>query len=121
MASAHRESRARDARITPGRRSRLAVDRPKTGVDDLDDPVDIVDAACPRPATRSLERRPEPRVVRQIAMRAKFGMSWTIGEQPTSLPGIEFLPADSHQIHVSRQIAPVDDDVDDIAVHHFAD
>src|SRR5258708_35102690 len=57
------------------------AERRQARVDDVDDPIDVVDAARPRSAAGRLQGGPQPRIVGKVGVGAKLRMHGTRREQ----------------------------------------
>src|SRR5262249_32832065 len=75
------------------------------------DGIDVVDAAAPGPATRLLEKSPEPRVLRQARVRSQILTRRPARKHARAFLGAEQLPAVPDQGHAGLEAIPV---------HHYA-
>src|SRR5881628_316539 len=87
----------------------------------LDDRVDVVDTATPRPSADVLQRRPQPRVIGQIGVGRQIGAWRSRREHARALVDPEVAIAVAHEIDRALQAIAVDDDLDQVAVQHLAD
>src|SRR5437867_840001 len=89
--------------------------------DRLDNRLHVVDTAAPRPAAHLLERGPQPRVVGQIGIGREIGARRARREQARALLDADVAIAVADDIDRSLQAVAIHDDLDQVAVLHFAD
>ena len=96
--------------------------RSDAGIERLDDPIDVVDAAGPRAAARALQRRPET-ACRRAAARAARGPDAAAGcaAARRTRPASSGTPSLAHEVDGAGQRVPIDHDLDEVVVAHASD
>src|SRR5262249_37405152 len=85
------------------------------------DRVDVVHAAAPRSAARLLQRRPQPRVVRDVGVGGKIGARQAGREHARALLRRERAAVFADEIDRALEPVAIDDDTDRVAVSNAAD
>src|SRR5690606_10331215 len=105
---------------SPSGLARAFGQRGPSGVDRLDDRIDVIDAATPYPTADGLKGRPEARVVGQIGVRLQIVAQRSGGQHAGGLLGREASALFADKVQRAVETAAIDHDLDQVAVAELA-